>query len=207
MNRRRFFPATRTQLVPGRTVELELQLRPEAKAPAATAAATSQVWGATWLPHQTNWADEESSVSTDLGGGRWDISNGWGIPMSIWEGVPAALDTSGQALPLVGAGFRCIELVVETSYWVEGRDMEFFGTIVGPTMVDVRWEFEWDHPHSETPGFSERLNYAESFANVIRVALALTGGDRNSEETLTARAFSGGAQVAELKIVAIGRAA
>ena len=209
MVRRRFFPTTTAQAVPGRTVELEMQLRPAAKAQASAIAPASgggEAPRVTWLPNQTLW-DAVDVLSDSIGEGRWDINNAWGIPRSIWEGVPTEVDEGGSARPVLSAGFRCVEIEVVTSYWIEaGRDLEYFGVILGVTLADARWEFEWDQPHSENPAFSRRLHRASAFANVIHVALAHTEGSQTSRETLTARAFSGGVQVGELRLVAIGEA-
>ena len=82
--RRRFFPSTTVQKVPGRTVELEMQLRPVATAP-APGGGTGPA-NVTWLPHQSLWGVGRQTVF--LGDGQWDINNGRGIPRSIWEGVP-----------------------------------------------------------------------------------------------------------------------
>lgn len=197
--RRRFFPSTTVQKVPGRTVELEMQLRPVATAPVPAAAPAPA--NVTWLPHQSLW--EGVVRETDfLGDGQWDINNGWGIPRSIWEGVPGNLD---DVRPELSAEFRCTEIEVETTYMIKvGRDLEYFGVIQGATLVDARWEFEWDPANVDDPSFSRRLHRAEVFGNVIRVLLTPTDHSLESRETLTARAYSGGAQVGELKLVAIG---
>lgn len=199
--RRRFFPSTTVQKVPGRTVELEMQLRPVATAPVPAAAPAPA--NVTWLPHQSLW--EGVYRETDfLGDGQWDINNGWGIPRSIWEGVPGNLD---DVRPELSADFRCTEIEVVTTYLIEaGRDLEYFGVIQGATLVDARWEFEWDPANVDDPSFSQRLHRAWAFGNVIRVLLTPTDGSLESQETLIARAFSGGAQVGELKLVAIGEA-
>ena len=194
--RRRFFPSTTAQKVPGRTVELEMQLRP------APGGGTGPA-NVTWLPHQSLWDGAERQTDF-LGDGQWDINNGWGIPRSIWEGVPGNLD---DVRPELSAEFRCIEIEVVTSYLVElGRDLEYFGVIRGATLADARWDFEWNEPHLENPAYSKRLHRAEVFGNVVRVLLTPTDGSLESRETLTARAYSGGAQVGELKLVAIGEA-
>ena len=195
--RRRFFPSTTVQKVPGRTAELEMQLRP-----VATAAAPAPA-NVTWLPHQSLWDGVERQTDF-LGDGQWDINNGWGIPRSIWEGVPGNLD---DVRPELSAEFRCTEIEVVTSDWIElGRDLEYFGVIQGATLVDARWDFEWNKPHLENPAYSKRLHRAEVFGNVVRVLLTPTEGSLESRETLTARAYSGGAQVGELRLVAIGEA-
>ena len=205
--RRRFFPSTTAQKVPGRTVELEMQLRPVATAPAPTGAPTpgggTGSVDVTWLPHQSLW-DGVERQTVFLGDGQWDINNGWGIPRSIWEGVPGNLD---DVRPELSAEFRCIEIEVVTSAWIElGRDLEYFGVIQGATLADARWDFEWNKPHLENPAYSKRLHRAEVFGNVVHVLLRPTGDGMKSRETLTARAYSGGAQVGELKLVAIGEA-
>ena len=205
--RRRFFPSTTVQKVPGRTVELEMQLRPVATAPAPAAAPApgggTGPANVTWLPHQSLWDGVERQTDF-LGDGQWDINNGWGIPRSIWEGVPGDLD---DVRPELSAEFRCTEIEVVTSDWIEaGRDLEYFGVIQGATLVDARWEFEWDPANVDDPSFSQRLHRAWAFGNVIRVLLTPTDGSLESQETLIARAFSGGAQVGELKLVAIGEA-
>ena len=199
--RRRFFPSTTVQKVPGRTVELEMQLRPVATAPVPAAAPAPA--NVTWLPHQSLW-DGVDRQTVFLGDGQWDINNGRGIPRSIWEGVPGNLD---DVRPELSLEFRCTEIEVVTSYWIEaGRDLEYFGVIQGATLVDARWEFEWDPANVDDPSFSQRLHRAWAFGNVIRVLLTPTDGSLESQETLIARAFSGGAQVGELKLVAIGEA-
>ena len=205
--RRRFFPSTTVQKVPGRTVELEMQLRPVATAPVPAAAPApgggTGPANVTWLPHQSLW-DGVGRETDFLGDGQWDINNGWGIPRSIWEGIPGNLD---DVRPELSAEFRCIEIEVVTSDWIElGRDLEYFGVIQGATLADARWEFEWDEPDLENPAYSKRLHRAWAFGNVIRVLLEPTDGRLDDKETLIARAFSGGAQVGELKLVAIGEA-
>lgn len=198
--RRRFFPSTTVQKVPGRTVELEMQLRPAATAPVPAAAPAPA--NVTWLPHQSLWDAYRETVILD--DGRWDINNGRGIPRSIWDGVPGDLD---DVRPELSADFRCTEIEVVTTYLIEaGRDLEYFGVIQGATLVDARWEFEWDPANVDDPSFSQRLHRAWAFGNVIRVLLTPTDGSLESQETLIARAFSGGAQVGELKLVAIGEA-
>ena len=201
--RRRFFPSTTVQKVPGRTVELEMQLRPVATAAAPAPGGGTGPANVTWLPHQSLWDGVERQTDF-LGDGQWDINNGWGIPRSIWEGVPGNLD---DVRPELSAEFRCTEIEVVTSYLIEaGRDLEYFGVIQGATLVDARWEFEWDPANVDDPSFSQRLHRAWAFGNVIRVLLTPTDGSLESQETLIARAFSGGAQVGELKLVAIGEA-
>ena len=201
--RRRFFPSTTVQKVPGRTVELEMQLRPVATAAAPAPGGGTGPANVTWLPHQSLWDGVERQTDF-LGDGQWDINNGRGIPRSIWEGVPGNLD---DVRPELSAEFRCIEIEVVTSDWIElGRDLEYFGVIQGATLVDARWEFEWDPANVDDPSFSQRLHRAEVFGNVVRVLLTPTGVGLKSRETLTARAYSGGAQVGELKLVAIGKA-
>ena len=197
--RRRFFPSTTVQKVPGRTVELEMQLRPVATAPVPAAAPAPA--NVTWLPHQSLWRGGWQTVF--LGDGQWDINNGWVIPRSIWEGVPGNLD---DVRPELSAEFRCTEIeVVITGLIGAERDLEYFGVIQGATLVDARWEFEWDPANVDDPSFSQRLHRAWAFGNVIRVLLTPTDGSE-SQETLIARAFSGGAQVGELKLVAIKEA-
>ncbi len=196
--RRRFFPSTTVQKVPGRTVELEMQLRPVATAP-APGGGTGPA-NVTWLPHQSLW-DGVERQTVFLGDGQWDINNGRGIPRSIWEGVPGDLD---DVRPELSAEFRCTEIEVVTSKWIGlGRDLEYFGVIQGATLVDARWEFEWDPANVDDPSFSQLLHRAEVFGNVVHVLLRPTGEGMKSRETLTARAYSGGAQVGELKLVAI----
>lgn len=196
--RRRFFPSTTVQKVPGRTVELEMQLRPVATAPAPAAAPAPA--NVTWLPHQSLW-DGVVRQTVFLGDGRWDINNGRGIPRSIWEGVPGNLD---DVRPELSAEFRCTEIEVVTYLVNARRDLEYFGVIQGATLVDARWEFKWDPANVDDPSFSRRLHRAWAFGNVIRVLLSHIDSSLKSQETLIARAFSGGAQVGELKLVAIG---
>lgn len=193
-----------------RTPDLGLTIRMKRTAAPAPASSGGTGGGGpavvTWLPRPGVFPESGFAVtSTDLGDGRWQIDNGWGIESSIWEGTPEARDEAENAKPLVGEVFRCLDLEIVTSYWVAGRDFEYFGVIQGAGLADAQWTLEWDNPSTTDPMVSQRGHTAKAFANVVRVLLSGTDGSLDSRDTLTARASSGGTEVGVLTLTAIGQ--
>ena len=194
--RRRFFPAIPVQQVPGRTVELEVQLRqlPGVAAP-APGAHSCDVTGATWLMSITGLGEDAgwSELPDGQGYQRTGYSNGMGCT-SIWEGTPGRPDTQGPYLE--GPNFRCVFLRLVVGEW--DFPPLIVGVLQGRSLCDVHWELSWSHP-GELPGDSLNGGYALTEGNMIWVRPYLSGAPIHFEtETLTASACCGGAQVGEL---------
>lgn len=200
LQRRRFFPATPVQHVPGKTVALELQLKrgEKAQVQAPQASGAGEVFGVGWLTptlEEDNW----TFTSTQLEDGRYRIVDafGSGLEDSIWEGVPVS---TGEwvARPISGPGFHCTELQVDTSYFLYWPGLTYFGVIEGSGLSDARWEFEWDFPSEADPAVSRRGHLAVAYGNILQIRATPTDGSMDEIDTLTARAFSGGSQVGQL---------
>jgi len=201
LQRRRFFPATPVQHVPGKTVALELQLKrgEKAKVQAPPASGAGEVFGVGWLTptlEDDNWV----YTSTQLEDGRYRIVElyGGGLEDSIWEGVPVSSSAEHVARPISGPGFHCTELQVDTSYFLYWPGLTYFGVIEGSGLSDARWEFEWDFPSGVDPTVSRRGHIVAAYGNILQVRVSATDGSMDEIDTLTARAFSGGKQVGQL---------
>ena len=202
--RRRFFPSTTAQKVPGRTVELETQLRPVATAPVPAAAAAASVnevgWFSPIFDGWWEWGWEE------LPDGRWLAGAGNGAIESIWEG-----DRAGMNSPAPTAVFRCMEITARAD-WAKNVSTSHVGVVQGSSMTDVRWEAAWDAPSVGDPTVSAGIgNRFRTWGNVIVVEQLNTGGSGGPggtdwTETLTATAFSGGEAVGTLVINCFHRA-
>ena len=197
MVRRRFFPATTVQAVPGRTVELEMQLRPVAKV--ASSRASSPGEGETpmagWFSPSFSYYGEWPEW-VQLPDGRWEVFGAY--DSSIWEGIANGVD--GQP-PVPAADFRCVELSAP------GRSdsyiTEHVGVLQGASMTDVRWEATWDAPSAEDPSASIYVgNRYVTWGNVILVRQVYTYGwginGESGVQTLTATAYSGASPIATL---------
>lgn len=208
--RRRFFPATPVQTVPGRTVELEVQLRPEPVAKAATAS-TPGAGGAaavTWLT--PSLLGHPDLYSIDHGDGVYELrsrpdgpagpADMDGLEYSIWRGTPVSIvDDYVQALP--GPDFHCTELELTTSVlpWDEATVIwSVYGVIEGANLSDAHWVCQWDLPSEDDPAVSERGNSVTTYGNLVLVTPHYTNGRQDYLETLTAIAYSGGAEVGRL---------
>ena len=191
--RRRFFPSTTAQKVPGRTVELETQLR---RCPAAAASVNEVGWFSPIFDGWWAWHWDE------LPDGRWEVNESNGRILSIWEGDP-----QGMELPVPTSTFRCVEITARYGI-VGGNSTHHVGVVQGSTMSDVRWEAAWDAPSVGDPTVSAGIgNRFWTWGNVI-VVEQLRKGDAGGpvgtgwKETLTATAFSGGTEVGTLVFIA-----
>lgn len=197
MVRRRFFPTTTAQAVPGRTVELEVQLRPRENGTSAISQdgggepGGDDIIGAGWFsPVFDIWTTWSWALQPD---GRWSIEDE--VISSQWEGDPGVAE-----LPVPTATFRCVELRAHSD-WHEGPSTHHIGVLQGVAMSDVRWEASWDAPSSSDPSVSDAIgNRFTTWGNVIVVEQINTGGDGgpggvNWTETLTATAYSGGSAI------------
>lgn len=201
--RRRFFPATAVQTVPGRTVELEMQLRPVVKAAAPAPApppvsGDDEIFGVGWLAPTLDEGPEPNLWSELLPDGRYLIKNSdaWAFEASIWEGVPVFVDADFVVHPVPGPEFHCVELQVDTTYGLPWPGRTFFGVIQGTTMTNVSWEYEWDFV-SSGPDVSRLGHQVVTYGNVLHLICQATGSTEKTD-TLTARAFSSGVQVGQL---------
>lgn len=192
--RRRFFPSTKVQTVPGRTVELEMQLRPVAKAAAPAAAAPStppgdnDIYGVGWFsPAFATWSFLTWSMEAD---GRWLLHDEFENLLSRWEGDPGLME-----LPVPTSTFRCVELRSVAN--ATGFPLTYHtGVIQGASMADVRWEAFWDVPSGDPAVSASAGNSFTTWGNVIQVAQVNTGME--GPETLTATAYAGSAVVGTL---------
>lgn len=196
--RRRFFPSTKVQTVPGRTVELEMQLRrsPVSKPVShnGTGDGADDLIGVGWFtPIFNGWTEWIWEEQPD---GRWNVY-GDGAS-SLWDGTG-----DGSGAPSPSATFRCVELLARAD-WAEGPRTQHVGVLQGATMSNVRWEASWDAPSPSDPSVSGGIgNRFSTWGNVILVEQINTGGSGGPDgsewtETLNATAFSGGLAVGTL---------
>lgn len=165
--------------------------------------------GAGWfLPTLLDRSDAFPLESEALPGGRWRIKQvgDTGLKSSIWEGTPVEI-VDGEVRPVPGPGFRCVELTVESTYYSDWPGWTYFGALQGSTMTDVVWLLDWNNPSIGDPLVSAMGHKASTYGNVVQVELFRTGTGGAAEELLNARAFSGGVEVAELRLIAIAIAA
>ncbi|MDO5623779.1 MAG: hypothetical protein Q4G71_03730 [Pseudomonadota bacterium] len=196
--RRRFFPATPVQQVPGRTVALEMQLRPEAPEPVP---AYGPVHGASWMlssfASEMFWSPEDVQLEP-LDDGRFRVSHPWGWEFlhTIWEGTPPRPD--GPLLGVPGRRWRCVDAVCRSSGSV------YFGVLLGDS-TDVRWTLEWDMPADAPPalaadGWVVSAHGDRARADEAVVTVRLAGNEVSSGGSLSARAWRGGNPLAELRL-------
>lgn len=198
--RRRFFPATPVQRVPGRTVELEMQLRPAAPAAAQAAPAAPppapgvcDVMGARWLMSLTAVGADASQE--ELASGDWlRYGESPGINgASTWSGQPEVADQFGQWLE--SETYRCVHLQIT----IFSTTPVIVGVLQGASMSDVHWVLSWSHPRPNDPQRSLNGHHARWAGNMVWVTtLPWPDGSNAEREVLTATAFCGGAQVDQL---------
>lgn len=202
--RRRFFPATPVQRVPGRTVELEMQLRPEAPvvvpAPQPAPLGECDLVGAGWLlgSHLDSWYRDVLQVDA-LPDGRTRIWDAWGETVdSLWVGEPAHVDENGAARPIPGPGFRCVHVGVRDSEWA-GLGSLFHAVLQGEGMTQAHWQFAWS---GRAPGepVSPLGHVVTTWGNVLQVRAVADETGSGGESLLTATAFCGGRPVDELTL-------
>ena len=194
--RRRFFPATPVQRVPGRTVELEMQLRPEAPVPLPPAVG---VPAATWLPGRftamwQNWDPPEISAEAD---GRTRIHFG-GEHQTWWVGEPMLV--GGVPAPLPTPAWRCVQVDMEPG-WGEPA---LYG-VLWDAPAGAEWVLAWDSPADPAPDLPLLQGWqVSSLGDRARVDQALVtvvfveGDDSSGEAQLVARAMLGDTVLGEL---------
>lgn len=163
-----------------------------------------EIFGVGWF---ASTLDQTFLLSSELlPDGRWEIKDpdGYRLESSIWEGVPVVVDEDLVVHPVPGPNFHCVELRVETTYYVEWPGRTFFGVIQGTAMTDAHWEFEWDFASAGNPAESRQGHLVAAYGNVLHLRCAPTGTGASLVDTLTARAFSGGVQVGQLVFMGVG---
>ena len=187
--RRRFFPARRVQTVPGRSVELEMQLRPGAAAPEPAALP----------PAPPEPPPPAGGCVCDVHGVAWLVH-----PESIgdWWAVMDTFDAIG----------RVTHLTAQVSPY--GMTRHLVGVIEGVTLCDASWEYVWELPPplpAWGPYDDAWLGHETTVrGNIIDVqlhGLASPNADREVLDAwrarLIARAYCGGEQVGELHMTAV----
>lgn len=195
--RRRFFPSTTAQKVPGRTVELEMQLRPEA--PVLAPAALVGVPAATWLPGRfTTWwqhgAPPEISAEAD---GRTRIRFG-GLHQTWWVGEPMLV--GGVPAPLPTPAWRCVQVDMELR-WGESA---LYG-VLWDAPAGAEWVLAWDSPADPAPdrpllqGWQvSRLGDRARVDQALVTVVFAEGVGRSGKAQLVARAMLGDTVLGEL---------
>lgn len=211
--RRRFFPSRPVQTVPGRTVELAVQLR---KLPEAVAAAPEPAFSyATWLLPDLIPNYQSLTQKSD---GVWEDEYG-----SVFKGEPfEGYQDGGQPIAIVGDGFTCVDAVIDSHYSQGGYGRAIYGAIFGATAA-VTWEFTWDNAWTgefqdgmegseidfdpSAPGIFVSLygHRASAYGSTILLRTWPTDGGAGGQDTLTAIATIGGAEVARLTAVVLTR--
>ena len=201
--RRRFFPATPVQRVPGRTVELEMQLRPEAPvlAPAAPPPLPPAVGvpAATWLPGRftTIWQNGGSPEISAEADGRTRI-HFWGEYQTWWVGEPMLV--GGVPAPLPTPAWRCVQVDMEPG-WGESA---LYG-VLWDAPAGAEWVLAWDSPADPAPDLPLLQGWqVSSLGDRARVDQALVtvvfveGSGSSGEAQLVARAMLGDTVLGEL---------
>lgn len=193
--RRRFFPSSPVQKVPGAIAEFGMQLQPLAKAPAvAPALGGCDLYGAGWF--SPAFAEGNEWVWEAQADGGWGVFSSW--LTSLWKSESGAEPAELGTRPVPSAAFRCVELQVVP--WVSYTP--HVGVIQGVSMSDARWEAVWDKPSLDDPAISEVGSRFDTWGNVIIVRQFDTGSGgidgMEGMETLTATAFCSGSAVATL---------
>ena len=197
--RRRFFPARPVQQVPGQTVDLQVRLRPTAASAAAAAAeVVCTGWLVPWLCAATPEliaVDVLPDGTTEIHGIYYDPETGidyGGLESSVWVGAPVALDGTGRARPIPGDGFVCTELQINTTYYTTYPGRHFMALAPGGT-----WQAEWDSATTDPLVAASGHRAIVAGSTLAVEALDTETGD-DTIETLTATAYSGTTQVAQL---------
>ena len=217
--RRRFFPATPVQRVPGRTVELEMQLRPEAPVAAAPLPAPSggcECAGvvATWLDLPpfggVGWVEEEVGASVTrvrvrgwhygLNGDSYETDVAEFTYLGDWSDVPIEEEGTPWARPapdLMVAGvvhdIKCDSNIGAG----DGGVPRFRAAIFGQALCEPSWTFEWSAPSPDDPAYSAAGDRAQARGTVLLLSID-PWAESNATVTLTAQARCAGQTVATL---------
>lgn len=211
--RRRFFPSRRVQTVPGRSVELEMQLRPGAAAPEPVTRPPAppeppapppppppaegcgcEVHGAGWL------VSGVGGLSEQLPNGQTRFYSQWGANESRWTGTPAHYDADGNPLPIPAEQFHCHYVKADYS----SAELGLHAVLQGRALADAHWTFQWQGGalgEPVAPGYYGGVLRVNTWGNVLQVIGSGISHDGTERIVgLTAWAHCGGQQVAELTL-------
>ena len=197
--RRRFFPSTPVQQAPGQTVQLEVQMRPEAPVVATPGGCECDVIGVGWFSTLLAPRIDASSLESEDFPGHTEVET-W-LPQhssrmrTVWV-RPA--DDELWTMPLEGPERRCVRIEIWT--WPES-DVSLFGAVIGTRLCDVTWQLQWDAPGPE-PGVSALGQTAVAAGSGLWVMGRGIEPDRpDQSETLTATATCDGKAVGVLTLM------
>lgn len=217
--RRRFFPSTPVQKVPGQKVEVEVQIRPEGKAiEAESKDCVCKGAVATWVyrmpdyrrPYVTTVVDPEttdvsfiedlyddssSTYYSALTRGFTYLGDFFSLPPKLWANNSVMYEHYPN-LMVGGVVLDAWELGMET-YGEESIE-DFFAFIFGDSLCEPHWTFSWNHPRAD-PAISIHGYRVETRGTLLRVFLDdYVYYNFPHDTVLTARAFCGGKQFREL---------
>lgn len=209
--RRRFFPAATVQTVPGASVNVGMRLQ---KVGAATSAGVAppvvpdppEGYCLGWISQVLSFAPPHAYAVEVLPDGRTEIqgvldeigeADYRGLASSMWEGVPSLLDGEGRARPVPSDTFTCTALSIE----VGGADF-FPGLRFMALAPACTWQVEWDLPSEEDPLLSASGHAVTVAGSTLLVEAANPGVGALPVEALTAKAFFGAVEVAQISFSA-----
>lgn len=229
MQRRRFFPARPVQQVPGRRVELAVQVRKEgvgATDVAATVPQTEVAWvspaealAGYLLRTETN--DLEWEVLPEQWQGLTRVGPTWAPwrPHLVtgWRGVPWRKSAGDTPLPMTGPGWCCELIECTVSVFDPPGPACYMGMITGVTPDRVTWALNWQIEDGEAenlvPWDVGNTTWGEAVStggHVARTAGCTVlvyphwhDGGTWGVEALTATAMVDGQAVGALRFVAI----
>ncbi|MFV0679425.1 hypothetical protein [Ottowia sp.] len=183
--RRRFFPSRTAQQVPGQTVQVEVQLRPEATAAAPAASASADgcacdADGVAWFSDWSGWSE-----------GEWGASV-WSVQRAVASGATYSDETWQWTADRLVAGYAEINNEV-TQVWR--------AVVLGRTLCDVQWT--WADDASGLPAGAQWAGLVvEQVGASLRVSVGpgwpAGGSDAQWWGELTATATCGGETVGTL---------
>lgn len=154
--RRRFFPAQAVQQLPGRTLELSAQLRPEGEPlqpeqpqePITPPSGDCQPAGITWMPpellgriaeDQYN-GPEYISIEPGPEPEQWDVDDG----AFILQGTPTRFDSLGRPMVIPHTGWDCRTATLYIPSPLAGISIP--AAVYGAPLGAIRWELAWSDP-------------------------------------------------------------
>ncbi|MCL1961680.1 MAG: hypothetical protein FWG56_07915 [Desulfovibrionaceae bacterium] len=169
--RRRFFPSTPVQQIPGARVELEMQLQPLAPEtePEPPPCCPCDVMGAGWLTSLTS-ANDAAPWQPPENGAGWSRPAGnspaWTQGQSTWQAEPDTFNDNGA--PLESPGLRCTYLEIPL-----GGVMPpvIIGVLQGSNLCKARWQLAWNNPDPQAPSQCAAGHRAISAGNMVYVYL------------------------------------
>lgn len=177
--RRRFFPAQAAQQLPGRTLELSAQLRPEGvpptlAAPGPVAPGEGQVL--TWLPTGGGSGDAATfNYEQEIAPDQWyfsdDETGAWASIESWWHGQPFATrleynwgieDFESVPIAIAGPDFYCRKWRSPVMSWAAST---LYAAVIGQAIGAIRWELAWDNGPISTSHASDATGWCRAWAH------------------------------------------